>query len=179
MTDSSGGFTKYKNVVINIGLVAVALFASFKIYAIQEVKLNELKAQKEEEVKKNAVLGDISQLEQKIVAYKAYLNRKDLGRTIDVLGDVAKESAVKITAIKPQEEKELYKFVLRFPFDLTVEAPSYHALGTFVGKLESHPDVFLVESVIIKPVFAPAGTADESRYKITASIILSTILYKE
>jgi Tfp pilus assembly protein PilO len=130
--------------------VAVAALIAFNIYQKQLKEANSLKAQKEEELKKNAVLEEMSKLEKKLGAYDNLLPEKEPNTIIATISELAKAANIKIISIKPKERTEEPYFV-RLPFGLEIYAPDYHALGKFVGNLESAQEVFIVGGMGIGP----------------------------
>jgi len=168
--DSQGLFNKYKNIILNCLFIFLGIFISFKIYNSQMQKVNLIIAQKDSEMKKNEILKEISKDEKEFAVYRDFINKKDVSSIIDTVREIAKESSVEITYIKPLPEvvESLY---IRYPFDVSVISNSYHDIGKFIAKLESHPDIFSVVSISMSPQQQIDG--DE---RLTADLQISTIL---
>ena len=167
---------KHKNKALNILIAIIALFVAYRIYEVQAKKLAVLKEKSETETKKNAILDDISQIYQRINTLKKGVNSKDISTAINTIASMAKENSVKIISIRPQKEQPGYLYT-KYPIELVVSLDSYHSLGKFISKLESHPDIYSVEVLEMKPqVFWQEGEADQ---KISVNILIYTILFKD
>jgi Tfp pilus assembly protein PilO len=160
--------TKSKNILLNFIIIVVALVIAFNfIYKKQEQELQNLMAQKEAELKKNAVLENIVRLEGNIDNYKNLLPQKDVSQTITSINDLAREAKVKIVSIKPLPADQVSTAYAKSSFDVSVSAPTYHVLGKFISSLESYQDVFIVEFVDI--------SSQEQGKELTANMKVSTI----
>lgn len=164
---------KYKSNALNVLVICVSLIVAYNIYKNQSKNMQALKEKGELEVKKNEVLGKISQSEKVFNAYKNYLNKKDMSLLINTIGNLAKEANVKILAIKPimEEKSPVYT---RYPFDLTVGATDYHAIGRFISKIESHPDIYFVDRLTMRQKDV-TGDA-EQKYNLVADMTVTTIM---
>ena len=145
----TGFIVKHKNKILNITIIILALIIASNIYKKQLKETELLKSKKDGEIKKNAVLNNISQLEKMINAYKNLLTQRDTSLIIDTFSNMAKELGVKIASIRPGQEQK-YPDYIDFPFDLAITTNSYHALGRFISAIESLPDVYMVEILDIK-----------------------------
>lgn len=168
---------EHKNKLLNIAVILIALLIAHNIHKGQVRSVAALKEKKETELKKNEILGNISQLEKRLNLYKNLLNKKDISLIINTLNKIAKDAEVKINSIKPQAERA-YPVYLKYPFDLTVEAESYHSLGRFISKLESHPHIYLVEQATIRKAAAGAQAGDVVT-KLIADLKLTTIAFRD
>lgn len=137
-----------KNKILNIGIVLLGCIIAFNIYKDQMKDINFLKERNESESKKNQLLEEIGILSKEVQLYKKFINNKEIKLIINTLRNIAKESSVKIVAIKPAVEQK-YPQYTKYPFDLTVETENYHFIGKFISELESHPDIYLVNSAVI------------------------------
>ncbi len=163
---------KYKNNALNALIIIVTLVVAYNIYNNQTKNMQLLKDKEDIELKKNEVLGKISQAEKVVSSYKSYLNRKDLSLLINTIGNLAKETNVTIIAIKPGME-EKHPIYTRYPFDLSVGALDYHAVGKFISKLESHPDIYFVDKFAMRN----RNNSDaDSKYVLVADMTISTIM---
>ncbi len=141
---------KHKNKLLNIGVIVLALIFSNRIYKGSLKEIERLNAVKEEEAKKNVALSNISKLEKKINSYKNFFANKDAGFVIDTISGIARDAGIKIVSIRPVE-KGINPDYVKFPFDLVINASSYHTVARFIKDLESTPAVYLsVENVNIQ-----------------------------
>lgn len=140
---------KHKNKLLNIAVIILALILSYNIYKQYLSDKASLEQKKETESKKRAALENISQLELKIQSYKSLLSEKGESALINNINSLAKDSGVKIISIRPAEKIQEEEYI-KFPFELVINASSYHEVGHFVSRLESSPEVFLVEVVKIR-----------------------------
>lgn len=168
---------EHKNKLLNAVIILVALLIANRIYKAQTATLVSLKGRKALEIKKNAVLGEISQSEKRLNLYKSSLNKKDASLVMNTVNNLARDSGVKIVSIKPQSEKR-YPVYIKYPFDLNVEAESYHAIGKFISKLESHPQIYLVEQVTLRKV-AGRAQAGPTADKLNLDLKLSTLAFRD
>lgn len=165
---------KYKSNIANLATIIILVVISINVYKTQSRNLAALNERREVEAKKNKVLENISQLQKKIDGLVAFVNNKDLYATINDLNNIARECSVKISSVKPagQEDSPLYT---KFPFELMIEAENYHNIGKFIGKIESSPNIYRVESLTLHP---PQDTQGGKPQKIVASLRMNTILFK-
>ncbi len=169
---SSNFSSKYKNSVVNIVILFVALFIAHKLYVGQQQLMQRLNAEKENEIKKNAELETIGKLEKRFVAYKKYLNQKDLTSAMETISTLAQSSRVRIVSVRPADEKKDAVFAV-YSLNYKVQAGSYHALGDFVSRLESHPFVFIINDLSV----IPSQATEDSEF-ITATLVVSTVLLR-
>ena len=165
-----GAISKYKNIVLNIVIIIVALIVSVKIYKRQTSQMEALKAQKEMELKKNEAFQNIGKLEKKLQVYQEILARKDANKVISNITNLAKESDIKIISVRPVAE-EVKQDYIKLPFDLTISASDYHALGKFISRLESYTDVYVIGALEIR--------SESQKRELTANLRLTTIIYKD
>jgi len=164
-----------KDNIFNIAIIILAIIFAFNIHKAQEKALQSLKEKRNIEFKKNEVLGDIKQLEKTMNSYKKFFN-KDSSQVINTLNNIARDSSVKIISIKPQTEIILPTYT-KYPFDLSINVDSYHILGRFISKIESHSDVYIVEKTDIKSV-GQILRADQE-YKLDVNLRISAISLKD
>jgi Tfp pilus assembly protein PilO len=167
-------FYQHKNKVINTAIFLLAVLFSRNIYQ-QQLRVADSYRQREEiEVKKNAVLEDIRQLEKKIQAYKNFVNRKDISVAMNIMSEIAQVCSINVISIRPGQQKEYPSYVRHF-FDLKLEANNYHSLGEFVSKLESRSELYSVEHLEIIPVYS----SDKGKRLLSVGLDVSTILLKD
>ena len=141
-------FKKNKSMIINVGVILLAIFVAAYLYNMQNQQLATLEENRDEEVKKNEVLESLNRVEKRIANYKKSLSRKDLGSVIGAMTDIAKETGVKVTSVKPGTDQQFADYT-KTSFFIVVKVPDYHALGKFISKVENYKDLFLVEDVNI------------------------------
>jgi Tfp pilus assembly protein PilO len=171
--------SRHKNKILNINfaIIVLALIFANNIYKKQVSIIETFKQNKDIETKKNGVLGNISQLEKKINAYKNYLNKKDMSLVMSRINNIAKDSGVKIISFRPQTETD-YPVYVKYSFSLAVNFKDYNSLGRFMSKIENSPDVYMVDSINIEPLSQGQEEKGETN-KITVDLVLSTILFKD
>lgn len=158
---------RYKNSFFGIALILLAVIISNKIYKAQDKKILLLQAQAQEEFKKNEVLREISSLERKIMLYNKLLEKKDPASAINSIGNIARDSGVKIISIKPGQELKFSDYI-KMPLELTVNVSNYHTLGKFISMVESQKDLYLVDSMSIS-----AGSQSEG---LSVNLRISSII---
>jgi len=141
---------KNKNTIINLVIIIVAAVIAFNIHKAQTINTKELKAQKEIEEKKVVLLIDINKLSKEYSTYNSMLGTKEIPALINNLGEIAKTSGIKIVSIKPVSP-QMQPLFMKYPFDLSISAESYHAIGLFVSKVESSTNIYMIDSIDIRP----------------------------
>lgn len=140
---------KHKNKIFNLTVIILALVFASNIYKKQARDIEALKGARDVEIKKNKTLDSISQLQKKINAYKNLFTKKDASLVINTTGNIAKELGIRIVSIRPGSEQR-YPDYIKLPFDLAISASGYHALGSFISRLESSQYVYVIEVVDIR-----------------------------
>ncbi len=168
-------FTKYKNKVLNTGIIILAIIAASYIYSSQNQELVSLNQKKDQEIKKNSVLESISQVEKKVDAYKQFFTVKELGEVVDALTNIAKDTRVQLLSVKPGAKEEHSEYI-KVSFLISVRAADYHALGAFVNKLENYKDLYLVEDININP-FNPGVSGSNEDRQLNVNLRISTVSY--
>lgn len=139
---------KNKNIILNTGVILLALFISLQIYKADNQEVSSLIQQKDNELKKNAIIENIDLLEKKIDSYKKLFSKKDLTYIMAQISNIAKNNAIKIISIKPSNE-EKYSDYIKVSFLISVNSPNYHALGKFISQIENNKDIYLIEELDI------------------------------
>lgn len=170
------GINKYKNMVINIAIIIIALLIAKNIYKSQTLKVEMLQQKKEIEIKKNGVLADISNLEKKISSYKNFINKKEISSVINTINNFAQEAGLNISSVKPREPQEETDYTI-YPFDLVVKVKDYHSLGRFISKLESSQDIYNIEVIKISSAVQYYAQANQPE-GLDVSLTVSTVLLK-
>jgi hypothetical protein len=150
-----------KNIILNIGIIVLALFIAFRMHSSSNVEVNTLIEQQGSELEKNKVAEDIAMLEQKSETYKKTFIKRDLAAIMDILTGIAKNTSVKILSVKPYTE-EAFDSYFNSSFLITLNAPGYHALSNFISKIESHKDIYLVSEINISSALSQSNTPEAS-----------------
>lgn len=169
-------FEKNKNNILNLGIVVLALFLAFQIYRGAEEKMGILVQQKDTELKKNEAAVEIAASEKKIEGYKKVFVKRDLGVVMDAISVVAKQCAIKVLSIKPDQEEAQADYI-KSSFALTINAPDYHALGNFISQIESYQDIYFVDEVKISPADIDRS-AEGADFGLKINLKISTISYR-
>lgn len=157
-----------KNKLINIAIIILAVIIASNIYKKQAKDIQAFREKNNVEIKKNKVLQDIRKLEDKINAYKYLLAGREANLTINNISSIAKETSVKIISIRPESQQRHSDYIL-IPFNLTLNAPNYDALGNFISRLESNETVYIVNSIDIK--------SESLRGDLTVNLRVSSVKY--
>ena len=140
---------KYKNKVLNILIIIVAIMVSSNIYKKQEKAASLLLAKKELEIMKNAEFDSIGSMEKKNNSFKNYLVKKDPGLIINTISNLANELGIKILSVKPEVEIKSDQYT-KWPFEIAFIVSGYHNLGKFISKIESSNDIFVIDNISAK-----------------------------
>ncbi len=163
---------KYKNKILNIAIIILALIISSNIYKKQAKEIESLKGKTNVEIKKNNMLKSISQLEKRINTYRNLFAKKDVSENINTISNIAKESGIKIVSIKPiPEQRQIYPEYIKFPFNLVLNTSKYHALGKFISKVEGYRDVYVIDSLEMR--FEP------TKEELTVNLKVSSIAFTD
>lgn len=162
-----GLLNRQKNKSLNVAIIFLALFISFKLYQKQQKDLAVLNQTKETEIKKNGVIANIAQLEKKISLYKTNFAKKDADSVMSELGSLAAQCKVKLLSIRPGPEQKAADYT-KYTYSLSAGAQGYHALGKFISLIEGAKDVYIVENLHINP----ANKDDELMIGLTVSQIV-------
>ncbi len=166
---------KYRNNGVNIAIIIVAIVVGLNMYKKQVAIIESLKQAKEMEINKSTALGGISELEKRVKVYKDFINKKDPLTLIKTFNKVARVIEVKIASLKPDKSQDFPMYV-RYPYFISVTSRSFYQLGKFISMLESSPDIFIINSAIIRPIGSmEEGSANDS---LNMDLIVSTIIFK-
>ena len=163
-----------KNKIVNFGVIILALFIAFQFYRFANTQLSSLVQQQNNELEKNKVVEDIATLEKKAEVYKKIFVKKDLASIMDIISGIAKDVSVKILSVKPLSEEASGNY-FNSSFLITLKAPSYHALGGFISKIENHNDIFLVSDISINSTISNLDAAAD--VDLAVSLKINTIAY--
>jgi len=78
--------------------------------------------------------------------------------------------------MKPLAEDNNPLFI-RYPVNLVLNASSYHDIARFISKVESYPNIYMVESMRIDPV--DRSKEAEAIYRLSVSLTISTVSFKD
>jgi len=145
-------FNRYKNIVIDIAVVVVALMIASSIYKTRGKEFDAVRENKDKEMERNRLLDNMSQLDKKIKSYKSFLNKKDISMVINNISSLAKSSGVKINSVRPEAEQH-YPNYIKYSFNCVISVKDYKTIGDFISKLESSSDVYMIDSINLSPEF--------------------------
>jgi hypothetical protein len=137
---------KNKNKIVNIAVLILALLISNNVYKKLSHDSEAIRKKKDTEAKKNEVLVEINIMERKIDSFGKLLTRKDASTAMNAVGNIAKETGIKIVSIKPEPEQKFPDYT-KLLFTLIINADGYHSLGKFISRLESSEDVYVIDSI--------------------------------
>lgn len=164
-----------KNLIVNIGIVVIALFIAWHLHNSANSQINNLVQQQESELEKNKVAQDIAALEQKSEKYKNTFVKKDLAEIMDILTGITKNTQVRILSVKPVAEEATENYRIS-SFLITLKATNFHALAEFISRVESYKDIYLINEVgISSTAVQPSGPGDNTDLAVTLKI--NTVYY--
>lgn len=170
---------RHRNAIFNTLVILIATLISYNMFYKSGLKAkDELIIRKNDEIKKNMLLKDIIDSENKIKVFKDSVNNKDLSLMLKNISTIAKESSVDLISLKPQNEKE-YTNYKEYSYNLVVAAPNYHRLGQFISNLENSPDVYTINNLSLRPESSFGRSKSGSKgIKLSVNVALSTIVIK-
>ena len=163
---------KYKQHIINLLVVFVFVFIAVQVYKDQAQKINAFTKQKQDQETKNDLLDQIKQQEGRSQDIVTLINNKDVAMTMSVLSGLAKQAGVNITSLRP-EAQQGFQFYTKYIYQLSVEAPSYHAVARFISLLENHQNIYIVEQTTWHPEM---DQAEGTLLKVIGTLRVSTVL---
>lgn len=146
--DLSDFINKGKNQIISIGILILSLVIASNIYKGKVEEVENLKSQIAEENKKNEALIVINRLAEDLTSYEKLLAKRDANLSMSDITTLARDEGVKIIAIKPSGQEEASEYV-KLVFELSVTAPDYDSLASFINKLEFFESVYMVDRLDI------------------------------
>lgn len=177
---------KHKKLILNVVVLVVAFMIASNIYKKQMEQRKSLMKEKENEVKKNALLEKIGALEKDTRYLKQLVNKKDSSMLISNISAIAKEQNIKINSVKPKKEEDMQTFY-KYSFSLNITAESYYKMARFMLALENSTDIYVVENIGIRKQEGGGGysgyqarTAEDTNPdSLSADLTISTILMKD
>ena len=136
---------KHKSNAANIAVIIISLIVANRIYSMQNANTAAINEKIKTESSRNTVLADISRSEKQMGAIKKLVNKKDMNSIVGNLQTIARDSLITIVSLKPQVEKPLADST-RYPYNLSITG-TYHKIGKFISKLESSPDIYMIENM--------------------------------
>ena len=121
------------------------------------------------------MLEEIRKSENKITAYKNFINDKQLSSVVNKINEIAKQLPINIISIKPSGEQE-FPLYIKYPFAMKIEVNDYHIVGRLLSLLESSPIIFHAETVAMYPEELRIG---DKITKIIAEIKVDTYILKD
>lgn len=168
-----------KNNLVNMAVVLLAFIVAFNIYKSQSRSLNLLRENIEDEKRKNAVSEEVILLKKEILNYDNFFKQNDLGKFINIIAGIARETNVQIASMKPEEsikaEQGLY---YEYRFNVKINCKSFHDLGRFVNRLEDMPDniYFSISGLTISSPYA-GGVVSRSQADSGLEVDLNLRVY--
>lgn len=168
---------KQKNRIVDIGIIILTLIIITNVYKKQAKSMSSLREKIDAETQRYEVVDNMNKSQRIISAYTNLVNKKDVSLAINTISNIARDSKINILFIKPAPTEE-FPVYTKFPFSLVMSAPSYHDVGGFINKLESHPDIYFVDSISIKPREI-TGKESAKGFNLNVELMISTILFKD
>lgn len=168
-----------KNKVINLIVILVALFIAWKIYLNQEDLKKNLEEKKVMETKKNELLGNIQQNEERIAVLKKTINTKDRDLIMNSISQTAKDNSVNINSFKESEQQSEHSLYKEYVYNLSITSNSYHNIGKFISDLENSPNIYIVKTISMQSREKSFGGSKETGSILNAELNISTIFLKE
>ncbi|MHB8154856.1 MAG: type 4a pilus biogenesis protein PilO [Candidatus Omnitrophota bacterium] len=164
-----------KNKILNFGVIILALFMALQFYKFANNRVNSLIQQQNNEREKNKVIERIAALEKKAEGYKKVFVKRDLASVMDVISAIAKDASVKIVSVKPYAEEAVDNYSSS-SFLITLNASSYHTLGSFISKIENHNDIYLVSEISINSTTVNTDASGDN-VDLGVNLKINTISY--
>lgn len=147
-----------KDLIIDAVIVIIGLIFLIKISSAQKIALNKLRLEKDSQVKKSELIGQISSLDKDILDYKKVFKKRDISGIVNSVGNLAKKSGINVTSLKPDYKGVDSEGYIKYSLDLSVKTAGYHELGNFISRLENSPDIDFVNKLSLKQS-SPGGEA--------------------
>jgi len=172
-----GKLVNSKNKVLNIVIIAAALFIGYSVYTGEAKKIVELKQKKELELKKDELLKSVIKLEDKVNVYKKFINSKDVSSIMNRLFTIAGESKVKINSLRPAASIDFSTYV-KYPYMLAATAGSFNRVGNFLSALENSRDIYIIDALTLSLYSADTDLSDSNADNLTLNLTVSTVILK-
>ena len=143
---------KKKSALITLGIFILTfiLWNSF-FHQVNAEKVRRINVQIEEAKKKNRLLADIKNLEEKISSYEDIKAEKlDASYFSSKIVDLAAGCGIKIESVTPQKQLAIDKYTF-LPCKIVFSAP-YSKLRVFISKIENDKKFMKIENLSIIPM---------------------------
>lgn len=158
--------------LINAVIVLVFIIVAVKVNSAQQQEIAQLTQQRDDEKQKNEILAQIAQSEKSLKKSARLVNNKQLDKIIDDINMKAASAGISIAQINPRPEEKLPNSIYKkYGYDLSINAPSYHAIGMFVSSLEKSEALYSVDSISFRSEYE----RDRNKFKVVAEMTVSTI----
>jgi len=158
--------------LINTVIVLVFVIVAVKVHSAQQQDIATLTQQRDEEKQKNEILAQIGQSEKSLKKSARLVNNKQLDKVIDDINMKAAEAGISISQINPRPEEKLPNSIYKkYGYDLSINAPSYHAVGLFISSLEKSEALYSVDTISFRSEYQ----RDRNKFKVVAEMTVSTI----
>jgi Tfp pilus assembly protein PilO len=164
--ESSGA----KNKLVNIVVIIIACVVAAYIYQGQMKSIKVAQEKKATEEKKNVVLQKIDALQLEVGAVKKMLVKQETSVIMGTVSSFAQEAGVRILSFRPGSEQRQQDYV-KTGYYIELTAPDYHALSRFINKLESNRDIFIMQSITMRPALNSSGRKES----LTVTVIFDTV----
>ena len=162
------------NQIISLSILIIAGLIAINIYQKQNKKIDQINQAQEEQRKKNELLLNIRDLRGRFEVYEQSFQAKDNREIMNTITNIATDSGVKITSIKPvkgssadMRKKEMYN---KASFNLSIQVDGYHTLGEFISRLENNPMQFIIELLRMSSAgIEPSSMSGELKAELTIS----------
>ncbi|MFA5362343.1 MAG: type 4a pilus biogenesis protein PilO [Candidatus Omnitrophota bacterium] len=166
---------KHKSNAANIAVIVISLIVANRIYGMQNANTAVINGKIKTESSRNAILADISRAEKQMGAIKKLVNKKDMNSIVGNLQTIARDNSITIVSLKPQSEKPLADYT-RYPYNFSITG-TYHKIGKFISKLESSPDIYMIENINFR---TSTDTKDKDKKDLLqVDVSISTLKIKD
>lgn len=169
-------FEKYKNKVVNIIIIIIALSVANNVYKSYSTKIGALKTKISDEEKKTSELEKVSQVQKKINSYKMLLVHREANLVLSDISGIAKEAKAKVLSIRPANKESTTDYT-KYIYDVSISAPDYDALAEFVNSLEDYKSIYIIESITISS--SPELGKNELMVNLSISSVAAAISNQE
>ena len=143
------------NQIISLAILIVACLIAINLFIRQNKKIAQMLQIKNEEIEKKEVLLRIEDLNKKIVLYRENLRPKENREIINTITNLARDTGVEVTALRPRELRVPGQRAKRVIYDkiffhLSIKVDSYIQLSKFINNLEKSAMIFVIDSLKIK-----------------------------
>jgi Tfp pilus assembly protein PilO len=163
---------KYLTTYVTVAVVVVTAVFAYRIYLWHAEQVRRLRAEVQSEQEVNRLLARISELQESIRRYEDRMPvTEDTSWLVDLVSQLADERWLQLRSVEPQtpQDRGLYT---KLGVKLGARC-SYHALGDFIGDLESHQKFLAVEQCQVELRNQVAAVADDP--VVDVQLVISTV----